>query len=122
MTENNGHGKVYTTPTGYGAIRIEDKKGMTPDELRALADKSVQRDDQYAYVLNAKDLIEYNAALRSAAEQIETVQGENRALRETVEGAPHGWHCAQFGMRHPDHRGFCDCWKADALTKNGETE
>lgn len=47
---------------------------ITPEHLRQLSRRGVQRNDGQECIVPARDIAEYNVALRAAADQLETVQ------------------------------------------------
>lgn len=46
---------------------------LTPQQMRELAGRAVQSDDGHTYSVPARDLVEYSAALRAAADQLDAV-------------------------------------------------
>lgn len=54
---------------------------ITPERLRQLSRRGVQQNDGQDYIVPARYIVEYNAALRAAADQLEAVR---KALDESI--------------------------------------
>jgi len=68
----------------------------TPEQMRALAARAVQSDDGHTYSVPARDLIEYNVALRAAADQLEAVHGALWGGRVTTSAVVRVANARQF--------------------------